>query len=320
MAFRPGTSYRTAIGIEASFNSGGTEALGALAFTNLAVVPTPLDGTFMGEPLETGYKKGSAIPKLCTVTTGYQRGTLTLTGTLSHDHLKLLQAAMHDTTSPLAWAGSVASPISLVILRIWNDATTSPYTVDKWSGCRVNSLQITGASGGLIQFTATLDAAGYEPRIADQAITGIDPGYTCPAPFKFGDVVYAGNFGSTDTLKSFSITLTPEYADDAATFQNSNTRLTDTVIGWMGELNIVTNHVAANSADYDWEQINTDALDGLAEFISFGDGDNKWEFTSYIQITNMTMPDPDNNLFEANITARIVADTTTGASLSIKIT
>lgn len=315
MANRIGNSYRLAIGKEFAFNSGSTADAGVISFTALSVVASTVTGEVIPEALETNFKTNSAMPTACEVAQGYRSGQITVSGTLTDGHELLLYAATHDSSSPYAWTAKPTAT-SFVILRIWDDTAASPYTVDKFSGCRLDSLTITGQSGSLITFDAVFSPAAYTPETS-QVIAGTDPGVVCGTPFNFGDVTISSIFGSTTSAKSFSIMFGSEYADNASSYQNSNTRLADVVVQFMGEYQLAVNYVPSNSADYTVENINSVTF---TETIKLANANKTWEFFIPIQLTALTKADPDNQLFETSVTAKIVYDITAVTAPTITVT
>jgi len=317
MANRIGNSYRLAIGKEFAFNSGSTADAGVISFTALSVVASAISGEVVPEALETNFKTGSAMPTACELAQGIRSGQITVSGTLTDGHELLLHAATHDSTSPYTWTAKPTAT-SFVILRIWDDSATTPYTVDKFSGCRLDSLTITGSSGSLITFDAVFSPAAYTPETS-QAITGTDPGVTCGTPFSFGEVEIASSFGSGTSAKSFSIMLGSEYADNASSYQNSNTRLADVVVKYTGELQLAVNYDSSADADYTVEYIASDNFSSSPEKITLANANKTWKFELPIQLTALTKADPDNQLFETSVTAKIVYDLDAATAPSITV-
>lgn len=318
MANRIGNSYRLAIGKEFAFNSGSTAAAGVISFTALSVVASTVTGEVVPEALETGFKTNSAMPTACELAQGYRSGQITVSGTLTDGHELLLYAATHDSSSAYAWTAKPTAS-SFVILRIWDDSAASPYTVDKFSGCRLDSLTITGQSGSLISFDAVFSPASYSPEVS-QSIAGTDPGIVCGTPFNFGDVTIASSFGSGTSAKSFSIMLGSEYADNSSSYQNSNTRIADVVVQFMGEYQLAVNYDTTTSEDYTVESINSDSFSGADETITLANANKIWDFSLPIQLTALTKADPDNQLFETSVTAKIVYNIATSAAPTITVT
>jgi hypothetical protein len=293
------------IGKETALGSGKTNSTSIDVSSEVTWLPDKCEFSYEPQQIETGAKSQTAMSTICEYKAGYQTYTVTLSGYLSHDHLILLKAFTGDSTSPYVVDG-LPTLNGYVIERVWSEVTSTPFTVDKAIGCQLKSLKFEGASGGMVNYEAVFSAQTIT-RETTQAFTGADPGVNCTEGFNFGNVTGTLNFGDTTHLKSFSLQLTNELADDASQFQNSNTLLTLIPAKVTGELNYVTNYYstdidkAAESKIYDSTP--------LVEVLVFNNTTADWTLTMNTQVISYTLADPDKALFENNVTSRLVYTT-----------
>lgn len=319
--YRTGNDYRTAIGLETnqtspaheSLGSGVTNIAGTIAFTELTLLPDKMEQSGGQAQIATNSKTGTGLQTTCEFKGGYKNYQVVMSGILSHEHEILLKAL---TPTPLVAKTYVINALpnplnSYVIMRIWKDAPQAGvYNVDKAIGCQLMKLVITGQSGGMVTYEATFMSMGYT-RETTQLIGGTDPGYECKLGFNFGDM-HADTellFGDTEHLKSFTLTLGYDLADDATSFQNSLTRLETIPVKATCELQYVTNYNVANTS---YDKIAETLLFGataltevLALYAVDGAKTYKWTITTNGQLVDFKAPDPDRALFESQVTERL---------------
>jgi len=310
MANRFGNNYRVAIGTETALGSGKTNST-SIAWSEVLTLPDTIEMTADISPIETGAKTQTGLATLCETKRGYQNYTITVSGVLSHEH-KVLLTAFGLTQAPANTYTMDKLPTSipgLVILRVWSDAPTGTpadnYTVDKASGCQLMRLNITGSSGDMVRYEATFMAQTFA-REATQEITGTDPGTVCTEGFNFGDVTATLQFGSGTYLKTFSLTMEHELADDASSFQNSNTRLATIPVKVGGEFTYTTNYDTKGSETSSGSLLHGDA--SITEEFALANTAYTWAIVLTGQLTSYTMADPDRQMFENNVTERLVVD------------
>lgn len=314
--FLSGNNYRTVIGKETALGSGKTNGVTDIAWTELTVLPDKCEMVHAVTPISTGNKTQTGLPTLCETKPGYQMDTVTLSGVLSHEHEIILKAFFKDAASPYTM-DSVPTLDGYVIMQVWSDDTSTPFIADKAVGCQCVSFNITGTSGDMVKYEAVFTAQSITRRLATVAITGTDPGTACTTGFNFGDVTGTLVFGDTTHLKSFAISLQNNQVDDAAQFQNSNTRLQTIPMNVSGTLNYVTNY-------YDT------ATDIAAETFLHGTTENEemivvannikyWTITMFGQMTEYQRSDPDQQLFDNNVTERLIVPTS-GYPINIAVT
>lgn len=312
MANRFGNNYRVAIGTETALGSGKTNST-SIAWTEVLPLPDTIELVADIAAIETGAKTQTGLATLCETKRGYQNYTVTLSGVLSNEH-EVLLTAFGLTKAPANTYTMDKLPASipgLVIMRVWSDAPTgtpvaNKYKVDKASGCQLMRLVINGSSGDMVRYEATFMASTYA-REATQEITGTDPGTVCTEGFNFGDVTAIVNFGDGEYLKTFNLTLEHELADDASSFQNSNTRLATIPVKVGGEFTHTTNYDTAGTTDATAEEnLHGDAA--IIETFTLVNTSFAWSIVLTCQLTSYTLADPDRQMFENNATYRLVTD------------
>ena len=308
MANRFGNNYRVAIGTETAFASGKTNVT-SIAWTELLTLPDKIEPTVDIAAIETGAKTQTGLGTLCETKRGYQNNSVVVSGVLSNEH-EILLTAMGLTESPPNTYTMDKLPTTIpsyVILRVWSDAPSEgDYTVDKYSGCQLMRFVITGSSGDMVRYEATFMASTYAREDA-QEITGTDPGTVCTEGFNFGDVTGTFAFGDEDHLKTFSLTLEHELADDASSFQNSNTRLATIPVKVGGEFTYTTNYDTAGTTDVTAE-VNLHGDAAISEEFTLVNTSFTWDISLTCQLTSYTLADPDRQMFENNATYRLVTD------------
>jgi len=301
MGFLSGNNYRTVIGAETALGSGKTNAQ-SIAWTEVTVLPDKCEMVHSVTPISTGNKTQTGLPTLCETKAGYQMDTVTLSGVLSHEHEIILKAFFKDAATPYVM-DSVPTLDGYVIMQVWSDDTGTPYIADKAVGCQCVSFNITGTSGDMIKYEATFTSMGITRR-ASQAITEADPGTACTEGFNFGDTTATLNYGDTTHLKSFALSMQNNQVDDAAQFQNSNTRLQTIPMNVSGTLNYVTNYYDT-AADIAAEG-DLHSTTELNESITLANATKYWEISVYGQHTEYQRSDPDQQLFDNNVTERLI--------------
>lgn len=301
--FLSGNNYRTVIGKETASGSGRTNAT-SIAWDEVTILPDKCEMVRAVTPISTGNKTQTGLPTLCETKPGYKKNTVTLSGVLSHEHEIILKAFFKDTASPYAM-DSVPELDGYVIMQVWNDDTLTPFNADIAVGCQCVAFNITGTSGDMVKYEAVFTAINIKRRLATVAITGTDPGTACTEGFNFGDTTGTFTFGETNAFKSFALSMQNNQVDDAAQFQNSNTRLQTILMNVSGTLNVVTNYydTAADIAAED----NLHGATELFENIILANTTKTWNIEAIGQLTEYQRSDPDQQLFDNNCTIRLIA-------------
>ena len=300
-----GNDYRVFIGKETALGSGKTNVTSiniGTAAGEVVWLPDTFNYVYEPSQIDTGSKSTIPLSTPCELKAGHSNYKVTLSGYFSDDHEILLKALTGESASTYDIDG-LPTLDGYVIERVWSDVATSPFHVDKAVGCQLQQLKITGQSGDLVRYEATFTAQNVT-RETTQAFTGTDPGVNCTEGYNFGDVTGTLNFGDTTHLKSFSITLTNEMADDATQYQNSNTILSLIPVKVTGELNYVTNYYSTATDKAGESKVYS--ATPLVEVIKLNNGTLDMQFTMNTQVTSYTLADPDKALFENNVTSRLI--------------
>lgn len=328
MANRFGNQYRIAIGTETAYASGGTVA-GTPATTTWETL-TVHSGVMVQTPVvntaTTTHKSLTHIDTPCEIIPTTKMGNVTVSGDATFEILKkYLSGITKDVgiipdTQHQFFADPDDAP-SFILLQLWSDTPDgSNFTVDRAIGAKMLSLEITGTSGGLIQFNANFETQPVE-REATQTITGTDPGNVCGTPLQFGDVVVNLVLGNEATaLETFTINLINEYTADATKFANSRVISNPRIIRQGGELSYTCNYDSAGDEN-DVDIIN-DPDSVLYDQIWLTDGALGGE---YIEIniasiaTGIERPDTDKDYFKLNYSGRIVYDSNAECAVTIDL-
>ena len=330
MAYRYGNNYRVLVVEEVT--AGTTPAVVWATSTNWHLIPDIVEMSEEVAQIETNSKTGTGLATYCENRPGYQNATVTLTGVLSHEHEFLLKGLGYNYSGGVYTLKELPSTFpTYSIIRLWSDALTGTpahtYTVDKAVGCQLSSLKIMGSSGDMIRYEATFQSMGVTAETTISIAQGAtnDPGTPCVKGFNFGDVTAKLSYGSGDYLKSFELTLGYEIADDATSFQNSNTRLETIPLKATPELSYVTNYDTAGTLDTDRQSILYGET-AISEEISLVMTDIvqaltfTWKIETNGQLTSYTFADPDRALFENSVTERLCYYSTPAYPVKITVT
>jgi len=316
---RYGNDYRIAIGIEYSYNAGGTEAPvgeapSATSWANLVVLPGVLEITQNNNKRDTKFKPQSAVPHPYSELVTTKSCTATYTGEFGL-YSKILLDLWFNQKNPSdgiykMQANPNTTPLSAVIYMIHNDSPETPYKVDKAQGCKLQSLVIEGSqSSGFIGVTATFEGTIYQRELS-QDITGTDPGMELPEPALFGDVQAKLAFGAINYgLESFGLTLNNVFTSDSTKYANSRYPAYPLIIGYDGELKYTVLFDAnGNEADLDYldnsERENTNSITIV---LRPGVEQKKLSIETVSIATALDKPDPGNDIFKLNYTGKLAS-------------
>jgi len=313
MAYRYGNNYRVLVVKETT--AGTTPAVTWATPTNWHLIPDIVEMSEEVAQIETNSKTGTGLATYCENRPGYQNATVTLTGVLSHEHEFLLKGLGYDYAAGVYTLKELPSTFpTYSIVRLWSDAPTGTpaddYAADIAVGCQLSSLKITGGSGDMVRYEATFQSMGVTAETPISIAQGAtdDPGTPCVKGFNFGNVTADLNYGSGDYLKSFELTLGYEIADDATSFQNSNTRLETIPLKATPELSYVTNYDTAGNLDTDRQSRlygETAIKEEIALVMVDGATTHTWKIETNGQLTSYTFADPGRALFENSVTERL---------------
>jgi hypothetical protein len=319
---RYGNDYRIAIGIEYSYNAGGTEAPvgeapSATSWANLVVLPGVLEITQNNNKRDTKFKPQSAVPHPYSELVTTKSCTATYTGELGL-YSKILLDLWFNPKNPSdgiykMQANPNKTPLSAVIYMIHNDSSATPYKVDKAQGCKLQSLVIEGSqSSGFIGVTATFEGTIYQRELS-QAITGTDPGMVLPEPALFGDVQASLAFGAINYgLESFGLTLNNVFTSDSTKYANSRYPAYPLIIGYDGELKYtVLFDASGKEAHLDYlDNPEQENLNNITIVLRPGVGQKDLDIDTWSIATAFDRPDPDNDIFKLNYTGKLASSAT----------
>ena len=316
---RYGNDYRIAIGIEYSYNAGGTEAPvgeapSATSWANLVVLPGVLEITQNNNKRDTKFKPQSAVPHPYSELVTTKSCTATYTGEFGL-YSKILLDLWFNQKNPAngiykMQANPNTTPLSAVIYLIHNDSSASPYKVDKAQGCKLQSLVIEGSQiSGFIGVTATFEGTIYQRELS-QAITGTDPGMKLPEPALFGDITDDLAFGATNYgLESFGLTLNNVFTSDSTKYANSRYPAYPLIIGYDGELKYTALYNAnGNESNISILDSPVEELNNTITIILRPGVDQKELLIKTVSIaTALDKPDPGNDIFKLNYTGKLAS-------------
>lgn len=312
---RYGNDYRIAIGIEYSYNAGGTEEDKSTTWSNLVVLPGVLEITQNNNKQDTKFKPLSAIPHSYSELVTTKSCTATYTGEFGL-YSKILLDLWFNQKNPAnglykMQANPNTKPLSAVIYLIHNDSSATPYKVDKAQGCKLQSLVIEGSQiSGFIGVTATFEGTIYQRELS-QAITGTDPGMELPEPALFGDVEATLAFGARKTygLESFGLTLNNVFTSDSTKYANSRYPAYPLIIGYDGELKYTAlynaNGIESNISilDSPVEELK----DTITIILRPGEKQKELLIEAVSIATALDKPDPGNDIFKLNYTGKLAS-------------
>lgn len=328
MAYRYGNNYRVLVVEEVT--AGATPAVAWGTATNWHLIPDIVEMSEEVAQIETNSKTGTGLATYCENRPGYQNATVTLTGVLSHEHEFLLKGLGYSHATGVYTLDALPATFpTFSIVRLWSDALTgnpaNKYVADIAVGCQLSSLKITGGSGDMVRYEATFQSMGITAETTISIAQGAtdDPGTPCVLGFNMGNVTAKLSYGSGNYLKSFELTLGYEIADDATSYQNSNTRLETIPLKATPELSYVTNYDTAGTLDTDRQSIlygETAIEEEIALVMLDGVTTHTWTIATNGQLTSYTFADPGRALFENSVTERLCYYATPAYPVTITVT
>jgi len=239
---------------------------------------------------------------------GRKAPTVTLRGVLTADHEWLLKAYFNKTASAYSWQTSDGG-FSYTIMQAYPASSSDAGDGIKAVGCRMESLTIN-RNGEYVGYEATFRAKSVTDNsdFSTLTLTTItDVTYPNQTPFLFQDITNVELSDiAVENLNTFSLTLTNEFADDDISFQNSQTRTTDTVCSTSGELSYTYIYTMATSesiSDFYGDTLYPDQL-------TLTSGINTWDITTYGQYSAFSRPDEDKCIYTGDVTKMLMGDAT----------
>ena len=308
---RYGNNYLVALGVQTDYDTENPE------YT--VVLPDKVEMKKTIAAIDISQKTGVLSKKNTEKLAGYTGGEVTLSGQLvpgsgvTNLHGILLEA-MFTGTSAFVVPGVGTTPNSYSIYQFFNSDDKGNIGLS----CVMESFNITGSSGGGIDYTANFrpKAVTYEANLASgdhivENASDEDPFVNIPdiTPAIFADTTLTTMGGATaiTTLNSFSIDLTNTFADDASIYQNSNTKSQEILTGFEGSFTAEWNYNKSATGD---PAISADLMaDALTSIVlAITDGTNIWTFTLYGKVTEYSFADPDKGIFTSSMTMELMSD------------
>lgn len=237
---------------------------------------------------------------------GRKAPTVTLRGVLTADHEWLLQAYFNKATSAYSWQTNDGG-FSYTIMQAYPASSNDAGDGIKAVGCRMESLTIN-RNGEYVGYEATFRAKSVTDNsdFSTLTLTTItDVTYPNQTPFLFQDITSVSLVENIiDSFNTFSLTLTNEFADDDISFQNSQTRTTDTVCSTSGELSYTYIYTMATSDAI--SEFYDDTL--VIDKFNITDGTNTWAISTTGQYSAFSRPDDDKCIYTGDVTKILMGD------------
>jgi len=296
MALRNSNNYLVAIAIEDTYNTQQT-----IIDSDALTIPDKLDWNFAPITAEFTKKENSLYKAADRTKITGNLTNATLSGDFTDGHSLLLALYFDDTDSPYLYPSSIPdTTLSASIYQLYLNSAGAVVTYDVLPGAVIKDLSITGEANGIIQYSATIDAAEYRQEVAntgDDELTISSP-QEAGTPFLFGDVV-ASSWDSKTVINSFNLSLSKTYVDNVLRFQNSLTKTNDRYIGVGGTLSISQ---LWDTDDNDTDQAYRYNESAITATITLATAAYEWEIGIEGVITEATRPDADRGLFVGNYT------------------
>jgi len=262
--------------------------------------------------VDTTQKTNTLEPSICEKTTAGSSATVTIKGDMCKEYGVLFQAQIHDSSSPYTFPTDQPAGFSYTIYKYWSKGTAR---YDCGIGCKAKTFNITGEANGLVQFEATFEAVSMRRAVANTGGDTIStvPSLACVTPFKFGEVT-ATIFNTATKLNSFALNLENVYADDRVLYQNSLTKINQTLTGQTGTLALQTIYDDAQDPTHEG---NIGVGTSVATTIVLVSGANSFTIATYSRIADFASPDQDKGLCIADYSLELARD---GSNVALTVT
>lgn len=305
---RYGNDYLCLVGKEATYGTEQDE------YT--ATLPYKVEMKKSVAPIDVSLKTGSIEKQGCEMVAGYTGGSVTISGALDSGQSVttsaaiFLEAMFQDSATPFAIPAVGTAPLSYTIYQYF----VSDSKMHKALGCVLESFEITGSSGGTIEFTATFRAKSIEYEQTDASVTS--PTFACITPALYGGITIAKFGGDSNITKinSFTLSLTNVFADDAKVYQNSATKLQEILTGIEGSLTIDWNYDKVNDSDITGNIVDESVADSLVLH-----GTGVWTIETYGKYTDYSFADPDKGIFSSNFSKTLMTKDATHKAISVTV-
>lgn len=306
---RYGNLYRIGIGIETSYASGVTNATG-IAFDDLTIHSGDIEMNPVQNTVTTKHRELTAQETICKEKVTTKASNVVIRGELSPDLGVYMKLIFNNATTFKFQDNPNATPLSAVIMQIWTDTPTGDppveYKVNRVTGAKLLSFNITGAAGGLIQYEATFEGQPVAREVS-QAIDGTDPGITCPTPFAFSEVTLNPDTGlyASSSMKpeSFALNLVNTLTDDSRKYANNSSISNPAIITTGGTWEHVAAYLTSLAADSPHDNLMTEAF---TDTLILTDGTSTWWFTITSTPTALDLPNLERDVFRLNYAGKLV--------------
>jgi len=289
----------TKMGFETAYGDGQE--------TNTSLISRALSTTMEGfvEKIETGIRRKGLANELNSTVAGNTGGTVVLEGNLHYeDNILLNQVLLSSFLDGITagkeyrirdvqgWNGTTNVAISSsAIYEMMPDVAATACNIAL--GSTMESLVITGESGGLIKYTANYRSKSVVKGSAETFI-GAAPTILTDNCFNYALFAFTGGSHTTaiNSPLNFTLTITNIFADDSINHKNSASKLQDLVIGTTVMLDVTLQKLATDYVEFD-ALILDDTTKAFTLTLTNGDGD-EWAITLKGKVVTTTDA-PDNN-------------------------
>jgi hypothetical protein len=299
---RYGNDYLVLLGKETSY---GTEQT-----TYTSTLPDKIEIKESTAQIAVNQKTGSLEPQKNEIQAGYKMVSVTLSGELGIDsgitaHGILFAGFFSDDTEPFTVQAIGSTLQSYTMYQYFSDGNYNHVV-----GCVMESLNVTGASGETIKYSAT-----FRGKLLTREDSGTPPSTpTQPEiqPLLFCSTVFSKIAGATNITKanSFNLTMNNTFADDKSIYQNSCTKSAEYKTGFNGTYTIEWNYDATNDSDV-YDNILSTTL--IEDNVDLFQGAAYFEIDTFGKITDYTLADPDKGIFVSSYTKQLMGDSSNSA-------
>jgi len=273
--------------------------------TYTATLPYKVEMKKTVAPIDVSLKTGNLEKQECEMKSGYTSGTVTITGALDTSSSVttspaiFLEALFQDSVSPFAINKVGTIPNAYTIYQYF----VSDDKINVAIGCVLESFEITGASGGTVDFTATFRAKSISYEQTNSNVSA--PTFSCINPTLYGAITVSkfGNGTAITSINSFTLSLTNIFADDTSVYQNSVTKQQEILIGLEGTLSIEWNYDKSNDNDIYGNLVGTVSNDTINLV-----GSSTWLISTNGKYTEYNSSDPDKGIFTSSFSKTLMSD------------
>ena len=295
MSTRIGKNYRVLIAPETTY---GEPASGS--FTEL---PDTIEFAKVVSTIDVSAKTGTLKKQKYETQEGISVATVAMNGNFSPSHSVVLDMAMFDLTSPRTIVNSQPAAYSYTVYRVYTDDSKLDYV----AGCTADSLNITGNSGEVVQYSLSLRGKTLTKEAASGSITGLTLSSCTPDmdPFLFASVTADMLDSNITAINSFDLGLTNGFQGDEQIYQNSDTKNLEILTNIDGTFNFSWNYDKDNDDEVYDHLVSASLSDNTIGLVS-----TSGTFTIAVngKYTEYSLPDPDVGVFVSNAVVEVLND------------